>query len=120
MAFIDGFVTAVPATGRDAYLRFTGKVWDKMKELGAISTMENWGVDVPHGKATDFHRAVQAKPDEAIVFSWITWPDRATRDTAMEKMMQPEVIDAMGGMPFDGSRMIFGGFETIFTSEETK
>lgn len=120
MAFVDGFVTAVPASGRAAYLSFTGKVWEKMKDLGALATVENWGVDVPHGTATDFHRAVQAKPDEAIVFSWITWPDRATRDAAMEQMMQPEVIEAMGGMPFDGSRMIFGGFETIFTSESTK
>lgn len=82
--------------------------------------MENWGEDVPKGKITDFHRAVQATAGEAIVFSWITWPDKATRDAAMRVMMSDATMDQIGPMPFDGARMIFGGFSTIYTSEDDK
>jgi uncharacterized protein YbaA (DUF1428 family) len=71
------------------------------------------GVDVPHGTVTDFHRAVQAKDDETVMFSWIEWPDKATRDAGMQKMMEDPRMEAANPMPFDGKRMIFGSFENV-------
>jgi uncharacterized protein YbaA (DUF1428 family) len=87
-------------------------------EMGATHIVEAWEDDVKDGKVTDFRRAVQAKDDESIVFSWITWPDKATRDAAMAKMMSGELNDprmdpAKNPMPFDGMRMIFGGFSPV-------
>lgn len=75
--------------------------------------MECWGDDLPDGKLTDFRRAVQAKDDEAVVFSWIEWPDKATRDAGMKKFMQDPRMDSAIEMPFDGKRMIFGGFTPV-------
>jgi uncharacterized protein YbaA (DUF1428 family) len=75
--------------------------------------IECWGDDVPEGKLTDFRRAVQAKPDESVVFSWIEWPDKATRDAGMEKVMKDPRAGQAGDMPFDGKRMIFGGFTPV-------
>ncbi|MNJ34682.1 hypothetical protein D3C77_294030 [compost metagenome] len=79
--------------------------------------LECWGDDVPHGKQTDFYRAVAAKEDEAVVFSWVEWPSKAVRDEAMTKMMKDPRMDPASPMhqtmPFDGARMIFGGFTTV-------
>ena len=84
------------------------------KEFGARRMVETWGDDVPDGKVTDFRRAVKAEEDETIVFSWIEYPDRATRDAANEKLMSdPRMKEFTGDMPFDGTRMIFAGFEPI-------
>jgi uncharacterized protein YbaA (DUF1428 family) len=86
-------------------------------ELGALRVIEGWGDDVPDGKVTDFRRAVQATAEETVVFSWIEWPDKATRDAGMKKMMEdPRMDPATPGnppMPFDGKRMIFGGFAPV-------
>ncbi len=87
-------------------------------EYGAIRVLECWGDDVPDGKVTDFRRAVQAKEDEAVVFSWIEWPDKNTRDKAMEQMMNednpdPRLDPSKNPMPFDGKRMIFAGFAPV-------
>jgi uncharacterized protein YbaA (DUF1428 family) len=82
-------------------------------ELGATRILECWGDDVPDGKVTDFRRAVQANEDEAVVFSWVEWPDKATRDTGIEKFMKDPRMEAAGDMPFDGKRMIFGGFAPV-------
>lgn len=120
MPYVDGFVTAVPDGNRDKYLDFCRRAWAMFKDLGALSTWENWGDDVPDGKVTDFRRAVQAAPGETVVFSWIAWPDKATRNKAMEKMMSDDVMAELGPMPFDGKRMIFGGFSTIYSWENTK
>ena len=120
MSYVDGFVTAVADGDKAKYLDFTRKTWALFKGLGAINSVENWGDDVPNGKITDFYRAVQAKTGEVIVFSWITWPDKATRDAAMQVMMSDLTMDRLGPMPFDGARMIFGGFSTIYTSEDDK
>ena len=120
MTYVDGFVTAVPDGNKTQYLDFTRKAWDMFRDLGALGTMECWGDDVPDGTVTDFRRAVQAKPGETVVFSWITWPDKATRDAAMARMMDDSVVAALGGMPFDGKRMIYGGFSTIFNAEAPK
>ena len=84
------------------------------KEFGVKRMVEAWGDDVPDGKVTDFKGAVQAKDDEIVVFSWFEYPDSATRDAANEKMMSDPRMKEMGAdMPFDGKRMIVGGFDSI-------
>ena len=113
MSYVDGFVAAVPKANKDQYLAHAKESAKIFKELGATKCIETWEDDVPDGKVTDFHRAVQAKPDEAVVFSWITWPDKATRDDAWKKSMEDDRMKNMQ-MPFDGKRMIYGGFAPIF------
>ena len=114
MKYVDGFVTAVPAGNRQAYIDHARKAVPLFKELGVLRMVENWGDDVPDGKLTDFKRAVKAEKDEVVLFSWFEWPDKATRDAGMKKMMEDPRMKEMGeNMPFDGKRMIFGGFQTI-------
>ena len=114
MAYVDGFVLAVPKAKIEAYksiAREAGAVW---KEYGALSYVEAVGDDVPYGELTSFPRAVQAKDDEVVVFSWIEYPSKEVRDAANEKIMTDPRMKAMGEqMPFDGKRMIFGGFLPI-------
>jgi uncharacterized protein YbaA (DUF1428 family) len=114
MAYIDGFVVAVPKQNLKAYedmARLAGTVW---MEHGALTYVECVGDDVPYGELTSFPRAVQAKEDEVVIFSWITYPSRAARDAINAKVMaDPRLKDSMTNMPFDGKRMIFGGFETL-------
>jgi len=114
MTYIDGMVTAVPEANKQAYIAHASKAADMLRSWGATRIVENWGDDVPKGETNDFYGAVQAKDDEVVVFSWIEYPDKATRDAAMAKMMTPEAMKEFGEMPFDGKRMIFGGFETLF------
>jgi uncharacterized protein YbaA (DUF1428 family) len=114
MAYIDGMVTAVPKANKQAYVAHAARAAEMLRSWGATRVVENWGDDVPRGENNDFHGAVQAKDDEVVVFSWIEYPDKATRDAAMAKMMTPEAMEQFGKMPFDGKRMIFGGFETLF------
>lgn len=113
MSYIDGFVIAVPVADRDAFIAHA-RIGDPMFiELGALRVLECWEDDVPDGRLTDFRRAVQATPDEAVVFSWIEWPDKATRDAAFARMMDgsdPRMDPVANPLPFDGKRMIFGGF----------
>lgn len=113
MTYYAGTVAAVPTANRQKYVDHVKEAWPFFQRLGATRTVEGWGVDVPKGKVTDFYRAVEARDDETVVFSWIEWPDKATADAAFEKMMAE---DSMPAMPFDGSRMIYGGFEPIFTA----
>jgi uncharacterized protein YbaA (DUF1428 family) len=114
MPFIDGFVAAVPTKNKDAYRKHVRESAPLFKDLGATRMVETWGDDVPDGEVTDFKTAVKAKQDENVVFSWLEYPDRATRDAANEKMMSDERMKQMGAsMPFDGQRMIFGGFTPI-------
>jgi uncharacterized protein YbaA (DUF1428 family) len=92
-------------------------------ELGATRVLECWGDDVPTGKLTDFYRAVQTKDDETVVFSWVEWPDKKTRDDAMSKMNElmktdPRMNPETNPMPFDGKRMIFGGFTPVVTLQK--
>jgi uncharacterized protein YbaA (DUF1428 family) len=117
MSYIQGFVVPVPTDNKDAYVAMAAKAMPYFKELGALRMVECWGVDVPHGKQTDFHRAVQATADETVVFSWIEWPDRETCDTAAQKMQSDERMKPDGEMPFDGRRMFWGGFEPVFDSK---
>jgi uncharacterized protein YbaA (DUF1428 family) len=112
MNYVDGFVAAVPAANKDAYLTHTKEALKLFKEFGATRMVECWGDDVPDGKVTDFKRAVQAKADEVVLFSWIEWPSKEVRNAGMKKMMEdPRMRDMK--MPFDGQRMIFGGFQPI-------
>ena len=115
MAYIQGFVTAVPAENRAAYEAHAREAIAFMKELGVTRAVEAWGDLVPEGKVTDFRRAVQAKPNEVIVFSWFEIPSKQAADAARDKMMSdPRMEELMKkGMPFDGARMIYGGFEVL-------
>lgn len=112
MAYVDGFVIAVPKEKVEAYKAMAdvgGKVW---MELGALSYVECIGDDVPVGELTSFPRAVQATEDEVVVFSWIVYADKASRDKIMAKVMDdPRMKQFQTDMPFDGKRMIFGGFK---------
>lgn len=113
MSYIDGFVVAVPAADKEAYREFASQASELFKEYGATRIVECWGDDVPDGKLTDFKRAVQAEPGEVVVFSWIEYPTKAVRDTAVAKMMSDTRMQDLGAMPFDGKRMIMGGFTTL-------
>ena len=114
MTDVEGFVVAVPTANKEAYRKHAADAAPLFKEFGVARMVEAWGDDVPDGKVNDFKGAVQAKPDETVVFSWFEYPDKATRDAANEKMMSDPRMAAMGGeMPFDGKRMIMGGFESI-------
>ena len=118
MSYIDGFVMAVPTANKQKFVDHAMKVDTIFTELGATRVVECWADDVPEGKVTDFLKAVQAKEDESVVFSWIEWPDKATRDAAMTTMMSDDFKDERmdqekNPMPFDGMRLIFGGFEPI-------
>lgn len=115
MKYIDGFVAAVPSNQQKEYLEHARLAAVVFKELGALNVVETWGDDVPDGKLTSFPMAVQRKPDETVVFSWVSWPSRAKRDEGMKKFMEdPRVKDMK--MPFDGQRMIYGGFEVILNA----
>ena len=112
MQYIDGFVAAVPTANRGKYLQHAAAAAEVFKQHGAIRIVECWGDDVPAGVTTSFPQAVKLKPDETVAFSWIAWPSREARDTGMKKVMEdPRMKNAE--MPFDGKRLIYGGFETI-------
>lgn len=117
MPYIDGFVIAVPTANKQQFIDYARKFDPVFLEFGALRVVECWGDDVPHGKQTDFYRAVAAKEDESIGFSWIEWPDKATRDAGMKKVMEDPRMDPTNPdnppMPFDGPRMIYGGFAPV-------
>ena len=114
MSYVDGFVMAVPNANKQKFHDHASQFDPLFLEFGATRVVECWGDDVQHGKQTDFHRAVACKDDETVVFSWIVWPDKATRDAGMQKMMtDPRLDPKLTPMPFDGMRMIFGGFVPI-------
>lgn len=123
MAYIDGYVIAVRNADKQAFVDMANSIDKLFMDYGASRVVECWADDVPHGKLTDFYRAVQANDDEAVVFSWIEWPDKATRDSGMarlhEVMLSDERFDASKNPPpFDGKRMIFGGFVPVLTLEK--
>jgi uncharacterized protein YbaA (DUF1428 family) len=114
MAYIDGFVAAVPTRNRDAYRKHAEMAAPVFREHGALKLVECWGDDVPEGKLTSFPMAVQKKDDETVVFSWIVWPSRQSRDEGMKKVMaDPRIQPDVNPMPFDAKRLIFGGFEVL-------
>jgi uncharacterized protein YbaA (DUF1428 family) len=111
--FVEGFVIAVPKVNEAAYHKMAEGSAPIFLDLGATRVVECWSDDVPHGEVTDFYGAVKATEDEAIVFSWMEYPDKATRDAAGEKMMSDPRFEALGEMPFDGKRMIYSGFAPV-------
>ena len=118
MSYIDGFVIAVPTANKQKFIDHAQHADSVFIDLGAIRVVECWGDDVPEGKVTDFRGAVKAEPEETVVFSWIEWPDKATRDAAMDKMMSEDFDDPRmdmekNPMPFDGARLIYGGFAPV-------
>jgi uncharacterized protein YbaA (DUF1428 family) len=114
MSYVDGFVMAVPNANKQAFIEHAKTFDPVFMEHGATRVLECWADDVPDGTLTDFKKSVQAKPDESVVFSWIEWPDKATRDAGMKKVMDdPRMDPAKNPMPFDGKRMIYGGFQPV-------
>ena len=123
MTYIDGFVIAVPTANKQKFIEHANLGDSVFMDLGAVRILECWGDDVPDGKQTDFRRAVQATEDETVVFSWVEWPDKATRDAAMAQMEERMKTDdrmnpEKNPMPFDGKRMIYGGFAPVVTLEK--
>lgn len=118
MSYFQGFLIPVPTARKDDYLKMCADAATIFADYGATRIVECWGDDVPDGKTTDMKRAVQAKDDETIVFSWIEWPDRATCDAGAEKMQADERMkNPPDDMPFDGKRMIYAGFDAVFDSD---
>jgi uncharacterized protein YbaA (DUF1428 family) len=114
MSYVDGFVAAVPKANREIYQRHAEQAAGAFKEHGALGVVECWGDDVPDGKLTSFPLAVQRKDDETVVFSWVMWPSRQVRDEGWKKVMADPRMDAKTNpMPFDGKRIIYGGFEVV-------
>jgi len=112
-AYLDGYLLPVSAPNRKAYRDMAQKCATIFLEYGALRVVEAWGDDVPAGKVTDFRRAVLAEDGEHVVYSWIEWPSKQVRDEAWPKLMKDERMMPDGDMPFDGKRMVYGGFETI-------
>ena len=117
MTYVDGFVAAVPTANKEAYRKHAEAAAAVFKEYGALTVAESWGDDVPEGKVTSFTMAVKRNDDETVVFSWITWPSRQARDAGWEKIMaDPRMKPENNPMPFDGKRLIYGGFEMIVSA----
>ena len=114
MVYYTGSIAAVPGANKQKYVAHAKAAWGLFKAHGAVRMVECWGVDVPRGKVNDLYGAVDAKEGETVVFSWVEWPDRTTADAAWQDMENDPAMKEMPQMPFDGSRMIFGGFEPIF------
>jgi uncharacterized protein YbaA (DUF1428 family) len=118
MSYIDGFVIAVPKANKQKFIDHANNADSMFIEMGAIRVLECWADDVPDGTLTDFRKAVQATEDEDVIFSWIEWPDKETRDKSYAIMMDPDNKDPRmdmekNPMPFDGKRMIWGGFKPV-------
>ncbi len=123
MSYIDGFVIAVPTANKQKFIDHAHQGDNVFLEHGATRILECWGDDVPDGKLTDFRGAVKATEEETVVFSWIEWPDKATRDDVMGRMDElmktdPRFNPENNPMPFDGARMIYGGFSPVVTLEK--
>lgn len=116
MSYVDGFLLAVPTANKDKYKKVSDAYAEIAVAHGALHIVECWGDDIPDGKVTDFKRAVQAKADETVVFSWTVWPDKAARDkggAAMRDDQRMKDLEKEVGMPFDTGRMVFGGFQLL-------
>ena len=114
MTYFEGFVVPVPKANKDAYRKHANEFAPMVQEFGVARMVETWGDDVANGKVTDFRKAVNATDDEDVVFSWFEYPDKNARAAANAKMMSdPRMAEMGANMPFDGKRMIMGGFEAI-------
>ena len=117
MSYVQGFVVPVPKAKKEAYIKLAMASAPIFQEYGAVRIVENWSETTPDGKVTDYKKSVKAEADEASVFSWIEWPDKAVCDAAAETMENDPRWAEMGEMPFDGKRLIYAGFETIFKTQ---
>ena len=117
MSYITGFLTPVKTENKERYIESASKSWPLFQGYGATAQIENWGVDVPDGKLTSFPMAVKLEDGEVVVFSWLIWPDKKTADDAWAKMQEDPAMANMD-MPFDGKRMMWGGFETVFDEKQ--
>lgn len=113
MAYVDGYVAAVPEANKQAYITMAEEVAAVFRDHGAMKIVETWGQDVPDGKLTSFPMAVKLEPGEVVVFSWVWWPDKAVRDAGMAAAMADPRMKEPETPLLDGKRMIFGGFEVI-------
>lgn len=113
MPYVDGFVAAVPAANRDAYVAYARRAAEVFRKFGALRIVEAWGDDVPEGIHTSFPMAVRLEEGEVVLFSWIEWPDKAMRDACHAAMPSDPEMAALGAMPFDGKRLIWGGFVPV-------
>src|SRR5690606_20891002 len=114
MPYIDGFVFAVPNANKQKFIDYATNGDAAFLEHGATRVLECWGDEVPDGKLTDYRKAVQARDDETVVFAWVEWPDKATRDAGMKKLMDdPRMDPKRNPAPFDGMRLIYGGFSPV-------
>jgi len=118
MTYVDGFVIPVPFEKKEAYRKMAADAAVIFKEYGMLHVVECWGEDVPDGKLTDFRRAVAAEDGENVVFSWVVWPSKEIRDAAQKKMIEDPRMQPPEDMPFDGKRIIYGGFVPILDSRE--
>jgi len=114
MGYVDGFVAAVPTNNKDAYIQHVKQAAKFFKQYGAVKLVECWGDDVKEGKVTSFPQAVKCKDNETVVFSWVIWPSKKARDKGMKEMFEDPEVQEMN-MPFDTSRLIYGGFEVILS-----
>jgi uncharacterized protein YbaA (DUF1428 family) len=119
-AYTDGFVVPVPEGKRDAYRELASKMAKVFREKGATRVVESFSDDVPKGEVTDFYRAVKAEDGEGVVFSFIEWPDKATRDEAWKTIMEDESLKPQGDMPFSPQRMFWGGFDKIVDTADAR
>jgi len=114
MTYVDGFVAAVPNANKTRYLKHAREAAVVFKEYGALKMVECWGDDVPEGEVTSFPMAVKCQADETVIFSWVVWPSRQVRDQAMPRIMEDARLQPdVNPMPFDGKRLIYGGFEVV-------
>ncbi|MDO6705523.1 MULTISPECIES: DUF1428 domain-containing protein [unclassified Photobacterium] len=114
MSYVDGFVCAVPTEKREVYRQHAAEAAEVFKKYGAQRVVEAWGDDVPDGQLTSFPMAVKCQENETVVFSWVMWPSKAARDEGMALFMKDPICDmTVNPMPFDGKRLIYGGFEAI-------
>ena len=115
MSYTDGFVAAVPTDKKQEYIQHAKLAAQVFKEHGALKVTETWGDDVPDGEVTSFPKAVKCKDNETVVFSWVVWPSKDARNSGWEKVMgDPRMQADQNPMPFDGKRLIYGGFESLF------
>jgi uncharacterized protein YbaA (DUF1428 family) len=113
MSYVDGYVVPVPNGNKEKYRKAAEKASTVFTEYGATHVVECWGDDVPEGKLTDFRRSVKAEAGENVVFSWVFWPSKSVRDKGMKKVMEDPRMKMSDDMPFDGRRMIYGGFQVL-------
>lgn len=114
MSYIDGFIAAVPNANKEKYIAHAKLSAIVFKDHGALKITEAWGDDVPNGEVTSFPMAVKCSNDETVVFSSVVWPSKAVRDAGWQAIMaDPRMHPDQNPMPFDGKRLIYGGFEVI-------